>query len=352
LGVGIRRAFAPSPQILKSALLETSATDVLRELGTRVRLRSRDTENANLEPSPVFARRPKRSRSAGVSIIERVRAMSWWGTAVGGTVGMLFGGPVGAVVGAALGRTVDRAADRLNPFAHAHADSALLKRRFFESTFAVMGHLAKADGRVSELEIAFARSVMERMGLDGEMRRTAIDLFNLGKTPEFDLGASLAELRRTVHGQSPLLQLFLEIQLGAAYADGEPGPAERATLERIRALLQIPVASYRRLEQLIQLQFRILGAFGGRGGAGGWTGARSGTQESPAGTLAGAYATLGVEPGASDAEVKSAYRRLLNRHHPDKLASRGLPEEAIKMASKKAQEIIRAYETITQARGR
>jgi DnaJ like chaperone protein len=60
---------------------------------------------------------------------------------------------------------------------------------------------------------------------------------------------------------------------------------------------------------------------------------------------------LGVESKASDAEVKRAYRRLINRHHPDKLASRGLPEEAIKLASQKTQEIIRAYEVVTRARG-
>jgi DnaJ like chaperone protein len=64
-----------------------------------------------------------------------------------------------------------------------------------------------------------------------------------------------------------------------------------------------------------------------------------------------AYAILGVEREATDAEVKRAYRRLLSRHHPDKLVSKGLPEEMMKLAAEKTHEIRQAYETITRARG-
>jgi DnaJ like chaperone protein len=280
--------------------------------------------------------------------------MAWWRTALGGTVGFLVGGPVGAVVGAAVGRGLDQGAVRANPFAHAGVDRVRLKQQFFETTFAVMGFLAKSDGRVSEIEIAYARSVMDRMGLDQRSRAAAIGLFNQGKSPGFDLDLALGKLRAAVPGASPVFQMFLEIQLSAAYADGEANPAEREVLERIRQALRVPVASFARLERLIQIQYRILGAMGGAGGGpGAWgPGARGGAYErNPRSTLAGAYAVLGVEPQASDDEVKHAYRRLLNRHHPDKLASRGLPEEAIKLASQKTQEIIRAYETVSRARG-
>lgn len=287
--------------------------------------------------------------------------MGWWGTALGGTLGLLVGGPVGAVVGAVVGRGLDRGAARVNPFAQVGTDRARLQERFFETVFAVMGYLAKSDGRVSEIEIAFAESVMDRMSLGHGMRRAAIGFFNQGKSPAFDLAPGLEELRRLAQGQSPLFHLFLEIQIAAAYADGEPNPAEREVLERIRQLLQIPLGSYRRLERLVQLQHRLFrasgGAPGGRpGSAGGWGtggagGRDSGRERAAAGSLAGAFALLGVSPEASDDEIKRAYRRLVNRHHPDKLASRGLPEEAIRMASQKTQEIIRAYETVTRARG-
>lgn len=275
--------------------------------------------------------------------------MGWWGTAVGGTLGMLVGGPLGAVVGAVVGRGVDRGAARMSPFVQPGIDRQRLQERFFETVFSVMGFLCKCDGRVSEVEIAFAESVMDRMSLSPAMRRTAILFFNQGKSPGFDLAEALGDLRRAAPGQASLFQLFLEIQMAAAYADGEPGPAQREALERIRRLLQISQVSYRRLERLIQLQHRFFG--GGAGAAGGRSGASGGTRDQSAPTsLAGAYALLGVEPKASDAEVKRAYRKLINRHHPDKLVARGLPEEALKMASQKTQEIIRAYETITRAR--
>ena len=62
------------------------------------------------------------------------------------------------------------------------------------------------------------------------------------------------------------------------------------------------------------------------------------------------YQVLGVSKNASDAEVKKAYRRLMNQHHPDKLVSRGMPEEMVKLATEKTQEIKAAYETIKKSR--
>lgn len=284
--------------------------------------------------------------------------MGWWGKALGGVLGLALGGPVGAILGAAVGHGLDRGAERADLFGGAKVkDRVRLQECFLETTFAVMGHLAKADGRIGEPEIAFAESVMGRMELSPALRRAAILFFNQGKAPAFELLPALAELRQAGLGQGPLRQIFLEIQIGAAYADGDPAPAQREVLERIRRALQVPIATFGRVERLIVLQQRVLnGAWSrgrfeesgwsgrGPGTSGGWTGASAGQ------SLAGAYATLGVEPGSSEAEVKRAYRRLMNRHHPDKLISRGAPEEALKLASQRTQEIRRAYETITRAR--
>jgi DnaJ like chaperone protein len=271
--------------------------------------------------------------------------MRWVGTAVGGAIGLVVGGPVGAVFGAALGQGVDRGliGGRSRP-AMSGPQRARIQARFFETTFAVMGHVAKADGRVSETEIAFARSVMDRMSLTQAQRREAIDLFNLGKSADFDLTARLDALRQVSPGQGALLHLFLEVQLLTAYVDGGPTTEQRAVLESIRSGLKISAFAYRHLENLLALQHRLhAGATGSAGRRSSWTGAK------PA-PLASAYATLGVGPKSSDAEVKKAYRRLMSQHHPDKLMAQGLPDEALRMASQKTQEIRRAYETIAEAR--
>jgi DnaJ like chaperone protein len=271
--------------------------------------------------------------------------MRWVGTAVGSAIGFVVGGPVGAVFGAALGQGVDRGVIGGNPRPTlTSAQRAGIQARFFETTFTVMGHLAKADGRVSEAEIALARSVMDRMSLAPVQRRAAIDLFNRGKSADFDRAASLDGLAKVGKGQGTLVHLFLEVQLLVAYVDGPPTPEQRRGLETIRDRLKVSGFAFRQLENLLVLQQRL------HAGVTGSSGRRPASTVPRQPPLAGAYATLGVEPKASDAEVKKAYRRLMSQHHPDKLMARGLPEEALRMASKKTQEIRRAYETITEAR--
>jgi DnaJ like chaperone protein len=77
-------------------------------------------------------------------------------------------------------------------------------------------------------------------------------------------------------------------------------------------------------------------------------GTRSGrTRAQP---LSQAYAILGVGHTATDADVKKAYRRLMNQHHPDKLIAKGLPEEMIRIATEKTQQIKTAYEQIKSER--
>ena len=63
-----------------------------------------------------------------------------------------------------------------------------------------------------------------------------------------------------------------------------------------------------------------------------------------------AYEILGISKNASDVEIKKAYRRLMSQHHPDKLVSKGLPEEMIKLATEKTQQIKDAYERVKVSR--
>ena len=280
--------------------------------------------------------------------------MGWVGKVVGGLLGFAAGGPIGALLGATLGHGVDRgvqklAADMQLPL----GDRQRIESVFFAATFSTMGHLAKADGRVSEAEIALAESVMARLQLTGERRSAAIALFRQGKSPDFDLQAVVERFRRECLGRRMLVHLFLEIQLQAAYVDGEPTAAKRRVLEEIRAGLRIPVVVFRQLENLVRMQFQFAEGRAGAG-AGAGSGARGGGQRGRASargpTLSQAYAVLGVTPKDSDAAVKRAYRKLLSQHHPDKLVSKGLPEDMIKLATQKTHEIRRAYEMIQEAR--
>ena len=262
--------------------------------------------------------------------------MSWWGKIIGGAFGYLLGGPLGAVLGAALGHNFDKGIDG-GGIAFGNQERA--QTAFFTATFSVMGYVCKADGRVSEDEIALARTVMNQMELSAAQRETAIRLFREGKKADFPLEDALGQLKRECANRRNLLRMFVEIQLAAAYADGTLAPAEHRLLLHICDRLGIPRIEFEHLEAMIRAERHAAGARA-RGAA------------RPSGpSIKEAYAILDVSPDSSDADVKKAYRRLLSQHHPDKLVAKGLPEEMMKLAAQKTHEIRQAYERIAEARG-
>ncbi|MCW8890633.1 MAG: co-chaperone DjlA [Sedimenticola sp.] len=269
--------------------------------------------------------------------------MSWWGKLAGGAFGFMVGGPIGAVLGAVLGHNLDKGLKGLSDEeSFAPGDQERVQTAFFTTTFTVMGAIAKADGRVSPDEIALAKSVMDEMDLSSDMRQAAINLFNQGKSADFPLDEVLDQFRTECHRRNTLIQMFIEIQLQAAYADGTLDKAEEQLLLQICSRLGIPEFVFRRLEKMIQAERH----YGGQTGGG-----RRAEPRASGPTLTDAYAILNVSPQVSDAEVKKSYRRLLSQHHPDKLVSKGLPEEMMKMAAQKTHEIRQAYEKVKQARG-
>jgi len=260
--------------------------------------------------------------------------MSWWGKLMGGSFGFMLGGPLGAVLGVALGHQLDKAV--VNIMLDPEFGSGKVERvqqAFFTATFSVMGHLAKADGQVTNDEIALARHVMAQMQLNPEQQKVAINLFNEGKQPDFALDEALGQFRRECHRRHNLIHMFLEILISTAIADGKIDDAEHQLLLHVAAVMGVSANAF---EQLLRM-----------------VGAQQAYQQQgqpPANRLKEAYEILGVEKSASDAEVKKAYRRLMNKHHPDKLVAKGLPEEMMKIATEKTQEIKQAYEHIKQSR--
>lgn len=263
--------------------------------------------------------------------------MSWWGKLVGGAFGFMLGGPLGALVGAALGHNFDKGLKGLpDDMAYASGDRERVQTAFFTATFSVMGAVAKADGRVSPEEIRLAEAVMAEMDLDAEMRKAAVHLFGEGKSDGFPLDDVLHQFRQECHGRTTLVRLFMEIQVQAAYADGRKDEAEEQMLLHICRKLHFPEMEFRRIEQMLHAERHYAG------------GRAPGQPQGP--TLEDAYELLGVAESASDADVKKAYRRLLSQHHPDKLVSKGLPEEMMKVAAKKTHEIKQAYDQVKKAR--
>lgn len=239
----------------------------------------------------------------------------------GGFVGLLFGGVIGFVVS----RTLKGAVASINP-----------QEAFFKATFSVMGRIAKADGRVTEDEIQFARTVMEQMRLSDERKAQAIKLFGEGKGEEFDLPKVVRPLGILLRHRPAVKLMFVEILLQAAMADGEVSPPEMQVIAEVCEFLDF--GDYSVEEVIARVKAERDFYQHGRDGV------------DSAVLLKDAYAVLGVAEDATDAEVKKAYRRQMSQHHPDKLVSKGLPEEMMEMAKEKSQEIQAAYERIKQSR--
>ncbi len=250
---------------------------------------------------------------------------------IGAIIGLMWGGLLGLVLGVFIGHVVGRVLTHVLRGGGQH--QVKVQHAFFEATFSVMGHLAKADGRVTTEEIQVARRVMQNMKLGEEATRQAMALFAQGKSADFDLEGVLLDLRR-VGGlrHRHLMQIFIEIQVSAGYADGSLGNAERAVLLTLCKGLGFTAADLERIESRVSAEIHGHRVGGGL-------------------SLADAYAILNIEEAAIDTEVKRAYRRLMNQHHPDKLEAKGLPKEMMKIAEEKTHEIRTAYERVRKERG-
>jgi len=265
--------------------------------------------------------------------------MAWWGKALGGAFGFMMGGPLGALIGIAFGHNFDKGLGSvMSDAGFKPGQQERVQAAFFTATFSVMGHIAKADGRVSQAEIKMAEAVMSNMGLTADVRDSAKRLFNEGKSDDFPLDDVLDQFKKEVHRRSTLIQMFLEIQLQAAYADGELDQTEEKVLIHICRRLGVPLEQLSRLEEMLKAGF----------GQGSY---QSSARPQRSTSLEDAYAILGMDKSAGDAEVKKAYRRLMSQHHPDKLVAKGLPEQMIKDATEKTQQIKEAYEQIKESRG-
>lgn len=263
---------------------------------------------------------------------------SWIGKIIGGVLGAAMAGPVGAALGVLAGHQYDVHVEAGGRGVASAGGVARVQLLFFPATFRLMGHIAKADGRVSEQEIAAARSLMQALRLSSVQTAQAIEHYTQGKQPDFVLGSALGELRDALAPYPQLAQFFIELQLQVALAGNGLAARPRERLRAAAGMLGIGDASFARLEAMMRWRA------GAPRGAAASSGADSGRLEQ-------AYALLEIGRSASDEQVVKAYRRQMSRHHPDKLQANGLPESMLERAKERTQQIQAGYELIRAARG-
>lgn len=249
--------------------------------------------------------------------------MGMLGKVVGGTIGFALGGPLGAIAGAALGHTFDAgeqkhfigAQPRLSTGEHAQFT-------FFVAAFSMLAKLAKADGRISREEInAVENFMVDDLNLNAGSRQIAMNVFHTAIESQDNFRDFAVQFYSQFHSQYQMLDLMIDILLRVSVADGVLSQSEEKLILDAVRIFNFSDEKYGKLKsRYVQDSDKY-------------------------------YGILGCEKRDSVEHIKKQYRKLVSDYHPDKIASKGLPEEFTKFANDKFREIQEAYDTIKKERG-
>ena len=264
--------------------------------------------------------------------------MLYWGKVIGTLGGLVTGRPWMALIGLLLGHQFDRGfADRFTRFGPSVSASQLehLPQPFLRALFETMGHLAKADGRVTQEEIRAVRALMHRLGLGPLEIRSAIDWFESGKEPSYPLISTIQTLRGQHARRADMRGLFVRLLMEVALSKSSLHQSERAIIWTICKELDIGRVELAQLEAMLRAQrsFR-----------------KSAAGAADSKRVNDAYEALGIDRSSTNDEIKKAYRRLMNKNHPDKLASTNPDATVMAEAERRTREVRSAYDLLKARR--
>ncbi len=238
--------------------------------------------------------------------------MSLIGGLVGGMIGFTFLGPLGALIGSVVGSRMGRnSVRRKNPNNFDHQVA------FFAALFACLAKIAKADGQVTKEEINKIEDfITQKFNLDGEQRNFAINIFQKAKDDNVSFDAYAKQLSSLLKRSPNSLMIFYELLFELAMADGELHPNEEKLLKKVPKIFGFNDGLYNQLFQKYGLKTQNF------------------------------YEVLGVSKQMNFDEIRKIYLKKRREFHPDKLISKGLPEELIEKAKEKFIEIQEAYEEL------
>lgn len=262
---------------------------------------------------------------------------------VGGGLGKVFDGEIIDGVGDVLGGVI-KAGDRtvngaLNLFGLGE-DEAEPQTRYVIGLLAMLAKMAKADGRVSKPEIQYINNLLDGWGIEGDTKNALQQFCNEQKQSVDDIfevaegvAQAAAEMSPDDDGAELLVDAYRHLFI-MALVDETLDDEELNLLRALPPHLNLK-------EDIFDLMAQELAGNS-------YDGNQPAT--SAGSTLDSAYATLGVSPDATDAEVRDAWKRKMAAFHPDRIQGKDLSPEWLELANQKSAEINQAYETVKASR--
>ena len=235
-------------------------------------------------------------------------------------LGWSFGGPIGAIIGYALGSLFSSNRPQvIRSEVNEQFGNTEEKRDFNVTLLVLSAAVMKADGGVKKSELDYVkRFFLQNFGQ--ERAENYIKMLRDILEKEYNIYEVSAQVGRYMD-YSSRLQL-LHYLFGIAAADGNVSQAEVDVIHTISMYMGVTEPDYLSIKAMFVREVNATD---------------------------NAYKILGVDPNATDEEVKKAYREMAKKNHPDLVSNLG--EDVRQAAEKKFQEINQAYETIKKQRG-
>jgi DnaJ like chaperone protein len=252
--------------------------------------------------------------------------MQIWGKIVGGTAGFAIGGPIAALLGVMAGHAVDHVLDNRVSSETAMAvprdpkdHPGLRQIAFTVGVIALGAKMAKVDGEVTRDEVEAFRSFFQ---VPESEEKNVERFFDLAKRDSAGFETYARQVAALFPDAPEILESVLEGLFDIAKADGKVGAAEAEYLAKVAVIFGLSSSRFDRARAAALGQIECEPCI-----------------------------VLGIDPLATDEQIREAWIRQVKIHHPDRLIAQGLPEEAIKVANRKLALINDAYARLRRERG-
>jgi len=248
--------------------------------------------------------------------------MSVFGKIVGGAIGFTLGGPLGAIAGATFGHVFDKSNELYDDDRTprlSNGESSQLT--FYVATFSMLTKLVRTDGHIKQEALRTIEHFMVHdLNLDPYGRNMSKNIFYAAMESDQRFEDFARQFYDEFSTQPQFLEMMIDILLRVATADGDLREDEERLIRSAMKIFHFDEQAYKKIRQQV------------------------------VGVLDRSYTILGCDRNDSIDHIKSRYRNLVNDYHPDKIASKGLPDEFMKFAHDKFREIQAAYEDIKTER--